>query len=102
MNAIDTAITAMPARAHAAVDALIGALTARMLIEPWRINAAITGMTMWPPEDTLADLLRWCRDSLADERECARMGFERRSTFKIESIRAAARALRVLIEREAA
>lgn len=92
-DAIDRAIAGMSARAAVAVNALLDAMTEQMLAEPWRINRAVTGMSFWPPEDTLPDMLRWCRDSIADEVECARDGHYRRDAFKLETIRAAERAL---------
>ena len=91
-DAIDRAIASMGERAKASVNALLDALTDEMIAQPWRINSAITGMSCWPPEDPLPDLLRWCRDLIADETDTLTQSL-RPSLFRIEMLRAAESAL---------
>ena len=102
MTVIDRAIADMPAQAAASVSTLISALTARMIERPEFINKVVTGAFDWPPDQPLADMLKWCRDSIDDEAWCARQGFYRREAFALENIRAAERALAVLIGRRIA
>src|SRR3990167_10145238 len=100
MPAIDRAIAAMPAQAAASVEKLIAAMTFRMIERPAFINKVVTGGAFWPPGQPLTDMLKWCRDSIDDEVWCARQGFYRREAFTLENIRAAERALLVLIGRQ--
>ena len=100
MTDIDRAIAAMPVKAAASVETLISALTVRMIERPEFINKVVTGGMFWPPEKPLPVMLQWCRDSIDDERWCARQGFYRRDAFALQNIRAAERALLTLIERQ--
>ena len=99
MTVIDQAIADMPVQAAASVAKLIATMTALMIEEPWRINKVVTGGTDWPPDQPLPDMLKWCRDSIDDERWCARQGFYRREAFALQNIRAAEAALVALIGR---
>jgi len=88
------------ARASSARE--IDALAARMRLRPFLIAQALGRPAMWPVEERehpvpLTDLLHWCAASIADERECARQGFFRRTFWHMQSIRAAERVLLEMI-----
>jgi len=80
------------ARASSARE--IDALAARMRLRPFLIAQALGRPAMWPVEERehpvpLTDLLHWCAESIADERDCARQGFYRRTFWHMQAIRAA-------------
>lgn len=67
LSALDRAAEAIRARPHEPVSELYAASVARMVREPWRIDRAVYGTSIWPSWEgaTPAEVLVDCRARIA-------------------------------------